>query len=343
MLEFIRVNPCQSVAKYYNKSMYKDKILKLLKLSRTGFLSGEELAMKLGISRTMVWKHIKALKREGFGIEAVPSQGYRITLVPDLLRQGEIKQGLKTKIIGKEIHLFSEVSSTNTLAMEMAAQGAAEGTVVIAEMQTGGKGRLGRKWISPKGNLYASVILRPNIPTHKAPLITLAGAVAVASAISKYCEVQAAIKWPNDILISGKKVAGLLTEMSAEPDRIKHIALGIGVDVNMELSELPPDVRALSTTLAVEAGENIDRMSLLQQLLRDLEHWYQVFLKSEADVLKEWEALSMTAGNRVAVSGLGETLEGLAQGIDQEGRLIIALDDGSRRQVAAGDVTILKK
>jgi BirA family biotin operon repressor/biotin-[acetyl-CoA-carboxylase] ligase len=323
--------------------MYKDKILKLLRSSKTGFISGEDLAARLGISRTMVWKHIKALEREGFGIEAVPSQGYRITLVPDLLRQDEIKQGLKTKIIGKEIHLLPETTSTNTQAMEMASKGAPEGTAVVAEIQTGGKGRLGRKWISPKGNLYLSVILRPNIPTHKAPLITLMGAVAVASAIGKKCNISAAIKWPNDILISGKKVAGLLTEMSAEPDRIKHIALGIGVDVNMELNELPPDVRALTTTLAVEAGEKIDRTSLLQQILRDLEQWYQVFLRNEAAVLKEWEALNMTVGNRVAVSGLGETLEGLAQGIDQEGRLIITLDDGSLRQVAAGDVTILKK
>jgi BirA family biotin operon repressor/biotin-[acetyl-CoA-carboxylase] ligase len=214
---------------------------------------------------------------------------------------------------------------------------------VIAETQTGGKGRLGRKWISPKGNLYLSVILRPNIPTYKAPLITLMGAVAVASAIRRTCGVQAAIKWPNDILISGKKVAGLLTEMSAEPDRIKHIALGIGVDVNMALGELPLDIRALTTTLAAQAGRKIDRTALLRQILIDLEHWYRVFLHNDADVLREWEQLNMTIGKRVAVSGLGETLEGLAQGIDSEGRLIIRFNDGSVKTVAAGDVTILKR
>jgi BirA family biotin operon repressor/biotin-[acetyl-CoA-carboxylase] ligase len=323
--------------------MYKDKILKLLRSSKTGFLSGEALASKLGISRTMVWKHIKALEREGFGIDAVPSLGYRITSVPDILRRSDIEQKLKTKIIGKDIHLLSEVASTNTLAMEMASKGAPEGTVVIAETQTGGKGRLGRKWISPRGNLYLSVILRPDIPTHKAPLITLMGAVALASVIRTQCKVQATIKWPNDILISGKKVAGLLTEMSAEPDRIKHIALGIGVDVNMALDELPSDIRALTTTLACEAGEKIDRTSLLRQLFIDLDHWYQIFLKSHASVLMEWEKLNMTVGNRVAVGGLGETLEGLAQGIDSEGRLIIRLDDGAIRTVAAGDVTILKR
>ncbi len=323
--------------------MYKEKILKLLRSSNTGFFSGEELARKLGISRTMVWKHIKTLEREGFGIEAVPSQGYRIESSPDLLRQEDIKQGLKTRIIGKELHLLSGVPSTNTLAMELASKGAPEGTVVLAETQSSGKGRLGRKWISPKGNLYCSVVLRPDIPTHKAPLMTLMGAVAVASAIRTVCGVPAEIKWPNDILIAGKKVGGLLTEMSAEPDRIRHIALGIGVDVNMDLDELPAEVRVLTTTLAAETGGRIDRTLLVREVLRSLEHWYGVFLENEGDVLKEWETLNMTIGSRVKVSAPGETIEGMAQGIDSDGRLLITQDDGRVRTVAAGDVTIVKR
>ena len=323
--------------------MYKEKILNLLRASNNDFLSGEELARKCGISRTMVWKHIKSLEREGFGIEAVPSQGYRITSVSDILRQSDIKPGLKTRIIGKELHLFPEAGSTNTLAMDMASNGAPEGTVVIAETQTGGKGRLGRKWISPKGNLYLSVILRPVIATYQAPLITLTGAVAVASAIRKQCGLDARIKWPNDILISGKKACGLLTEMSAEQDRIRHIVLGIGIDVNMELDALPADVRTLTTTLAAEAGETIDRTVLLQQVLRELDSWYQIFLANEQDMLREWTSLNMTSGKRVTVSGAGRVVEGLAQGIDSEGRLIIKLDDGAVHAVAAGDVTILKR
>ncbi len=322
--------------------MYNDKILKLLRSSKSGFVSGEDLAIKLGISRTMVWKHIKALEREGFGIEAVPSQGYRIVSEPDALRLEDIRHGLKTRVIGREIRLMPEVVSTNTLAMELASKGAPEGTVVVAETQTGGKGRLGRKWISPKGNLYLSVVLRPSIPTYKAPLLTLMGAVAAASAIRTQCAVRATIKWPNDILISGKKAGGLLTEMSAEPDRIRHLVLGIGVDVNMPLDELPPDVRALSTTVACEAGKKIDRTSLLRQLLRDLDSGYEVFLKSEALILKEWTALNTTIGRRVVVSGSGETLEGTAEGIDREGRLMIRHDDGTTHAVAAGDVTIVK-
>ncbi|MCK9418188.1 MAG: biotin--[acetyl-CoA-carboxylase] ligase [Nitrospirae bacterium] len=322
--------------------MYKEKILNLLRSSCPGFISGEALARKCGISRTMVWKHIKSLEREGFGIEAVPSQGYKITTVPDILRQNDIKPGLRTTVMGKKIHFLSDVASTNTLAMEMAAEGTPEGTVVIAETQTGGKGRLGRKWISPKGNLYLSVVLRPNIPMQKAPLITLTGAVAVASAIRTTCGLEAGIKWPNDILISGKKVSGLLTEMSAEQDRIRHIVLGIGVDVNMEMGELPPEVRSLTTTLAAEAGAKINRTVLLQQVLRDLERWYQKFLNNDGDVLEEWEKLNMTVGNRITVSGAGEAFDGLAQGIDRDGRLIVRLDDGTIRTVAAGDVTIVK-
>jgi BirA family biotin operon repressor/biotin-[acetyl-CoA-carboxylase] ligase len=332
MIEF----PAQS-------AMYRDKILKHLQSSKVDFVSGEELAMKLGISRTMVWRHIKALEQEGFKIEAVPSQGYRVTFEPDILRKSDIGQGLKTKIIGKSIHLFPEVESTNTLAMEMAASGADEGTVVIAETQSRGKGRIGRKWLSPRGNLYLSVILRPKIPINKAPMITLMGAVATSTAIRKQCGALAVIKWPNDILIRGRKVSGLLTEMNAEQDRIRHIVLGIGVDVNMDIDDLPVEVRRLATTLAVECGRKVDRLSLLRQLMRELDAWYQVYLTAEKYMLAEWKMLNVTIGNSVAVSGAGETFQGLARGIDDEGRLVVEIADGTLCTVAAGDVSLLKK
>jgi BirA family transcriptional regulator, biotin operon repressor / biotin---[acetyl-CoA-carboxylase] ligase len=328
---------------YEELCMYKDKILNLLRTSKTPFLSGEELARRTGISRTMVWKHIKSLELEGFGIEAVPSQGYRILSTPDILRRNDIRQGLKTKLIGREIVLLPEVLSTNTLAMEQAAQGAREGTAVIAEVQSGGRGRLGRTWLSPKGNLYLSVILRPQIPLHKAPMITLMGAVAVASAIMQACSLHPGIKWPNDILLADKKVSGLLTEMSAEQDRIRHIVLGIGIDVNMDQAALPPEVRILSTSLSAEAGHTINRTVLLQELLHSLDRWYQVFLADPTSVLKEWEKLNVTTGKRVMISGAGVSLTGAAQGIDDEGRLVIELDDGTERTVAAGDVTIVKE
>ncbi len=322
--------------------MLKDDILRLLMKSTSGFVSGGELAERFKISRTAIWKHIKALEREGYSIEAIPSKGYRLMTKPDIIILDEVKQGLKTSIIGREIRLHPEVGSTNTLAMEMAQQGAAEGAVVVAEKQTGGKGRLGRTWISPNGNLYLSVILRPNIPTHKAPLVTLMGAVAVVSAIRKHLTIQAGIKWPNDIFISGKKAGGLLTEMSAEPDRVRYIVLGIGIDANMDLKELPAEIRPISTTLSAETGEKINRTRMLRMILSELDRWYQTFLKNEASVLNEWAEFNVTLGNRVAVSGLNETLEGQAQGLDNEGRLILKLDDGTLRVVAAGDVTLLK-
>jgi BirA family transcriptional regulator, biotin operon repressor / biotin---[acetyl-CoA-carboxylase] ligase len=323
--------------------MKKDEVLKLLRNSRSGHVSGAFLAAEMGVSRTAVWKHIKTLEREGYEIKAVPSKGYSLTSSPDVIVAGEVKQGLGTKTIGKEILHYTEVASTNTLAMDLAQKGAVDGTVVIAETQTGGKGRLGRSWTSPLGNLYVSVVLRPVVPISKAPLITLMGAVAVASGVRRHCGVPAGIKWPNDILLSGKKVSGLLTEMSAEPDRIRHVVLGIGVNVNMDSSELQPDVRKMSTTLAAAVGKSVDRTALLRTLLAELDLWYHRFLKGNAEVLTAWKELNVTLGHRVAVSGGGAKLEGLARGVDAEGRLILKLDDGTLRQVAAGDVTILQQ
>jgi BirA family biotin operon repressor/biotin-[acetyl-CoA-carboxylase] ligase len=322
--------------------MKKDDVLRLLRSSRSGHVSGAVLAAAMGVSRTAVWKHIRTLEREGYAIEAVPSKGYRLTASPDVIVAGEVKQGLGTKTVGKEILHYAEVASTNTLAMDLAQKGAVDGTVVIAETQTGGKGRLGRTWTSPAGNLYVSVVLRPAVPVSKAPLITLMGAVAVASGVRRQCGLPAGIKWPNDILLSGKKVSGLLTEMSAEPDRIRHIVLGIGVNVNMDGRALQPDVRRMSTTLAAAMGRPVDRTALLRTLLAELDLWYHRFLQNDADVLAAWKELNVTLGHRVAVSGGGAKLEGLARSVDAEGRLILKLDDGTLRQVAAGDVTIVK-
>ena len=323
--------------------MKKDDVLRLLRNAGSGYVSGAFLAAEMGVSRTAVWKHIKALEREGCTIEAVPSKGYSLKASPDVIMPGEVKRGLGTRTIGKEVLHYDEAVSTNTLAMDLAREGAVDGTVVIAETQTGGKGRLGRTWISLRGNLYMSVILRPAVPISKAPLITLMGAVAVASSIRRHCGVQAGIKWPNDILLSGKKVSGLLTEMSAEPDRIRHVVLGIGVNVNMDSKALPPDVRRMSTTLASAMGTPVDRTAFLRTLLNELDRWYHRFLHNDAEVLAAWKEQNVTLGHRVAVSGGGAKLEGLARGVDAEGRLILKLDDGTLRQVAAGDVTIMKK
>ncbi|MDH4161813.1 MAG: biotin--[acetyl-CoA-carboxylase] ligase [Nitrospirota bacterium] len=323
--------------------MNKDAILDLLRSSTANHLSGAELARRLGVSRTAVWKHIKTLEDEGYRIEAVPSKGYRITAEPDCIRPGELKRLLGSSIFGRNIQYLTESASTNTLAMELASRGAEEGSLVIAEVQTGGKGRMGRSWVSPKGNLYFSAILRPAVSPHQAPLMTLVGAVAVARALRKVPGIAAAIKWPNDILIEGRKVSGLLTEMSAEADRIRHLVLGIGINCNMDPGTLPGEVRAQATSLATETGKNADRTAVLAEVLRELDRWYGVFLSDRQGVLDAWRDLNVTLDRAVTVSGAGELLQGTASDIDSEGRLVITAADGSTRTVAAGDVTIVKR
>lgn len=322
--------------------MKKEDVLRLLRSAPSGYLSGAELAATLGVSRTAVWKRIKALERDGFGIEAVPSKGYRLTLSPDLIDLETLRRLCADRTIGREIVYRAETTSTNTLAMEMAQQNAPTGTVVLAETQTGGKGRLGRRWISPRGNLFLSVILRPDVPTHKAPIVTLMGAIAVASALRKATGVPAGIKWPNDVLVHGKKICGLLTELSAEPDRIRYVVLGIGVNVNLDLTSLPDEVRLLATSVVEASGAPVDRTQLIAEVLAQLDRWYSRFLSDQYGVLAAWRELNVTLGRRVVVSAPGGQFQGAAQDIDNEGRLVVLLDDGTSRAVAAGDVTIVK-
>jgi BirA family biotin operon repressor/biotin-[acetyl-CoA-carboxylase] ligase len=323
--------------------MNKNHLLRLLRVSRTGYISGAELATELGVSRTAVWKRIRALEREGYGIEAVPSKGYRLIASPDLISIDDLQQELATRVIGRDIRYVTSVPSTNTTAMAMAQNGAAEGTAVVAETQTGGKGRLGRTWVSPPGNLYLSIILRPPLPTHKAPLITLMGAVAVALAVRKATGIEAGIKWPNDILVKDRKVGGLLTEMSAEPDRLKHVVLGLGLNVNQDHDALPDGIRGTATSLAETRGNAMDRTLVLRALLEELDTWYESFLRDEILVLNAWRRLNVTLGREVAVNGQGSMLRGLAKDIDKEGRLVVVQADGTAHAVAAGDVTLLKR
>ncbi len=322
--------------------MQNSEILRILRSAAAGYVSGAELAASLGVSRTAVWKRIRALEREGYRIDAVPSKGYRLTAMPDVIIVDEVLGACAGRTIGREILHRETAASTNTLAMELAQQGTAEGAVVTAEVQTGGKGRLGRSWVSPRGSLAVSVVLRPPVATHLAPLFTLLGAVAAARAIRERTGLAAGIKWPNDILVGGRKVCGLLIEMSAEPDRIKHLVLGIGMNVNLGPAALPPEVRGRSTSLAAETGGPVDRTALLISLLRELDQWYRRFLEDQAAVLSAWRELNVTLGRRVAVDGPAGRFSGTAEDIDKEGRLIVLIDDGSRQVVAAGDVTIQK-
>lgn len=319
------------------------RILALFRAKPGGVVSGEELSTLLNVSRTAVWKHVKSLKDLGYRIEAVPSQGYRLVAVPDLLIPEEITAGLTTRCIGRRVISFRETDSTNEVAFRLAEEGAAEGTVVVAEAQRRGKGRLGRQWVSPAGvNLYCSVILRPPVLPIRAPQLTFLSAVAVARAVAATTSLHPFIKWPNDLLINGMKVAGLLNEMSAETEKVNFIILGIGVNINMRREQFPADLRHPATSLFLEGGAEVSRLAFVRALLEALDALYADYLLHGYEpVRREWLALSNVLGRRVRVAFQESETTGVAAGIDEDGALLLQLADGRVERVLAGDVTIL--
>jgi BirA family biotin operon repressor/biotin-[acetyl-CoA-carboxylase] ligase len=251
----------------------------------------------------------------------------------------------KGDIIGKEIIFLETVTSTNDVAMELAAQRKnPEGIVVIADTQTKGRGRFGREWVSPPdANIYFTVILRPSLPPNEVALITLMGAVAVVSAIREYTGLKAGIKWPNDILVTGKKTGGILSEMRSARGSISFLAVGIGINVNMSLNDFPEDISALSTSLKIESGEIFDRVELLGKIFAELERSYSILLKGNKKALiNDWIRLNSTLGNNVLVKNHDRIISGIAENINDSGELIIRLPTGKTETVKAGDVTILK-
>lgn len=317
-----------------------DEILRLLKAHPFQYLSGEEISRRLKKSRTAIWKRIEHLRSLGYEIEASTRSGYRLVRSPDLLTPAEVLPFLKTRWMGRKIHYFTRLGSTNSTAYELAAQGAEEGEAVVAESQERGKGRLGRIWFSPPFlNLYLSVILRPGWPPHQAPLITLMGAVATAETIERFCGLHPVIKWPNDLLLGGRKVAGLLNEIQSETDRIHFIVLGIGVNLNVDRTTFPEAIQPLATSLREELGRTISRKDFLCLLFERLEEWY-TRLKGEGrdPILQAWKEWAQISGQRVRVTSFGEVLSGVAIDIDSEGALLMRTEDGMTRRVVAGDV-----
>src|SRR4030042_44730 len=253
---------------FWGELNMEEEILQLLREHPSAFLSGEELSRRLNVSRTAVWKRMNHLRSLGYEIEASTRSGYRLVHSPDLLTPSEVKPSLKTRWMGKVIHYFARLDSTNSKAYELATRGAEEGEVVISECQGKGKGRLGRDWFSPPYlNLYLSVILRPKIPPHQAPLITLMAAVATAEAIEKYSGLRPLIKCPNDILLKGRKVEGLLNELQSDTDRIHFVILGIGVNLNVDRQRFPQMIRDRATSLKEGMGRKISRKAFLAMLL----------------------------------------------------------------------------
>ena len=321
--------------------MIRDKILELLRSKIGCFVSGEELGRQLSVSRTAISKQIQKLRQEGYEIESTVSQGHRLVSLPDLLRPEEIRSRLQTHVLGKELLYFSQIGSTNDEAKRRAVEGYPEGTLVITEAQLGGRGRLARGWFSPHARgIWFSLILRPPFPPQEAPKCTLMAAVAINRAIRDCTGIASGIKWPNDILINGKKLVGILTEMSAEMDAINHVVIGMGVNVNIAADEIPLELQAVATSLQIETGAPVPRLDLFVQILARLEELYLTAKKEGfATVLEAWRQESITLNRVVNVIAPDRTFVGKAVDIDADGALLVETATGIER-VLAGDVSI---
>ncbi|MBW1990800.1 MAG: biotin--[acetyl-CoA-carboxylase] ligase [Deltaproteobacteria bacterium] len=313
-------------------------ILAALKAGGTP-VSGESLAAVTGVSRTAVWKRINRLKALGYEIAAAPRQGYRLLAVPDKLLPEEVLPGLATRRLRGPLHHFEVIGSTNDLAKELAAGGAPEGTLVTAEGQQAGRGRLGRQWLSPPGvGLYVSLVLRPNLPPTEMPALTLTTAVAGVRAVRRATGLTPDIKWPNDLLLDGKKVAGVLTEMETESDRIRYLVVGWGLNVNN--AGFPPDLADIATSLRLAAGRTFSRVAILRAWLEEFEALYERFLARDFPaILREWREHNVTLGQEVQVRQGDRLICGRAVEVDEEGALLVEQPAGRLIRVVSGEIT----
>ncbi|MCM3566811.1 biotin--[acetyl-CoA-carboxylase] ligase [Neobacillus mesonae] len=306
------------------------------------YLSGQYLAELIGCSRTAVWKHIEELRKEGFELEAVRKKGYRIIKTPEKVTADEVLLGLTTSFIGRNIHYEESVESTQKIAHNLASQDVPEGTVVIADEQKSGKGRMNRNWYSPKyTGVWMSLILKPNIPLTNAPQLTLLTAVAVAKGIEEVTEVIPEIKWPNDILIGGKKVTGILTELQAEADQIHSIIVGIGINVNQKIEDFSSEIKEKATSLFIEKGEIISRAALIRSIFKHFEKYYLLYLDQGFLPIKLlWESYAVSIGKTIKARTLTDVIEGKALGITNEGVLKIEDMSGSIHHVYSADIEL---
>ena len=322
----------------------KQQLLIYLKEVKGAWVSGEFLAHKMTVSRSAIWKHIGSLKDDGYVIESSRKKGYLLRQTSDLLLTDEIREGLKTNVFGKgEIIYFRETDSTNVRAKYLAGDDAPEGTVVVAEKQTQGRGRKGRFWFSPPGEgIYTSIILRPPISPNEAPKLTLMASVAVAEALLSLTSLKINIKWPNDILINGRKVAGILTEISTDMDRIDYVVIGVGVNVNTPRQGLHPDIRQTATSILMETGKPFPRIALLRAYLEWLEIYYETFKTKGFDpVMNRWKNFADIIGRRISVDLMDRVRMGEVLDIDKDGFLILRDSEGTIERIISGDVTLL--
>ncbi|MCV4230228.1 biotin--[acetyl-CoA-carboxylase] ligase [Virgibacillus sp. LDC1] len=315
-------------------------LLKMFQEHSGQFLSGEEISRKLSISRTAVWKQINKLRHLGYDFEAVPRLGYRMMDEPDKLSVEQLTAGMTSQTFGKPLKLLDKTTSTQEDARQLAEEGAAEGTLVISEEQTGGRGRMGRKFHSPRGKgIWMSLVLRPKQPLHLTQQLTLLTGVAVCRAITKCAGVQTDIKWPNDILFQGKKVCGILLESATEDERVRYCIAGIGISANLKESDFPEELRSVATSIRMAGGATVNRTELIQAIMAEMEVLYELYNEQGFEPIASlWEALSGTVGREVQVQTARDRFSGIATGLNRDGALLVRNQDDELIPVYSGDI-----
>lgn len=318
----------------------KAELLRILRETED-YVSGQQLCKHFGVSRTAVWKMISQMKEEGYEIEAVKNRGYRIQSTPDVVTAEEIQSLLHTGWMGQNCIYLECVDSTNNYARRIAEEGASSGTLIIAEEQTGGKGRRGRNWEAQKGeNIMMTLLLRPRIRPEHASRLTLLMAMAAAQGIQDYTGLQAGIKWPNDVVVNGKKICGILTEMSTEIDYINYVVIGAGINVNQE--GFPEEIQETAGSLMLELGRHVPRAVLVARVVEKLEKLYEIFLRTEdlTGLKEEYNQMCVNCGQQVRVLEPGNEYTGVSEGINERGELIVRREDGGKVPVYAGEVSV---
>ncbi|GAS82653.1 biotin--[acetyl-CoA-carboxylase] ligase [Paenibacillus amylolyticus] len=318
-----------------------EDLLHMLLNAEGQFVSGEEISRNLSISRTAVWKHVNKLRDMGYEFEAVSRKGYRLVTKPDSIDATALQLALDTTVFGRKAVLLTSTLSTQGDVLKLAEQGQAEGAVVIAEEQTGGRGRFGRKWFSPPGKgIWMSVLLRPDVPLQHTPQLTLLTGVAVCRAVRACTGADAGIKWPNDLLIDGRKVCGILLESTVEDHEVRFCIAGIGVDVNFDPEDYPEDLTTIATSLKMETGQPVDRTKLTAAILTELEQLYFLYQKEGFGVISAlWEALSVSMNREITVTNPHGVIEGKAIGLDPSGALVVEKHDGEHTLVISGEIS----
>ncbi|MGI8315337.1 biotin--[acetyl-CoA-carboxylase] ligase [Halobacillus mangrovi] len=317
----------------------RKQLIELLQ-KQEGHISGQQLSEALDISRTAVWKHMNELKKDGYEIEAVQRKGYKIISSPDKISTNTLQWGLDTKWVGQHLYHFDQVESTQEVVHQMAKQSKPHGTVVIADEQVKGKGRMARNWDSPKGKgIWMSILLRPDLPPFQAPQLTLLAATALAKMIDTRGGITPQIKWPNDILINHKKVSGILTEMQAEQDKIQYVVLGMGINVNQDIDDIPFDLHHKASSLKIESGQDWNIHETVQQILRLFESTYDQYVDlGFKEVKRQWEHYGYRIGEEVTISTMKRTWQATLVGIEPDGALRAKDKDGNEEKLYSAEI-----